>query len=214
MGTWNKIIIKGFIYIFIVFLLLGFSDDIAIYLWGHDNNEEATAFGTLLASIIAIGAILGLIIQLFRTEMYNKRQRTYDLISKYYQPDYLHETVKALHFLQRDLVKAEKIDRLFNYKNEHYVETLKFCTLLFSYYEDICQMYNTNLLDKSVLKRALRGKIIRIFEDSEFLIIEYRRRFKNDRIYIEWQNCVNDLRIEPSTENYFTQRINKVDAQN
>jgi len=192
MDTKNKILVKVFFYSAVILLLLLFSDDIANIFWKDDQLNDISTFGTLLASIVAIGAIFGVYIQLVRAEKQNKRQRTYDLVSKYYTPGYHEYIFEAAYFVTNTL-NYPKTEQFLNKHHPNYKETRKTCLVLFNYLEEVCLMYNMNLLDKDLFERTLGGTTILLYYYSKEIIKNARTKADDKRLFIEWQNCAKVL---------------------
>jgi len=168
----------------------------AVYFLLGSPSKFVEQFATIAGALAAIFGLGFIALQLYWNAQQTKRQRTFELVSKFYDPHYVKLTHDAGYFLTSDLTDQQKIDAFFNRKNHLNPHIRKKCIVLFSLYEDIAQMYNMKLLDKEVITRALRGAIIYMFNKSEPIIKEFRYRTNNQQIYLEWELCALELKKE------------------
>lgn len=191
----NKLLIKSFFLITIAFTLVLWGDDFAEYFW-KDHQEAITSVATLIASIMAIMATLFVVIEIIRFERQSKRQRTYELISKYYQPDYAICMVKTRKFLVSNDIPDVKW-HIFTNPNEKDYESVRTALLVcFNFFEDLSHMYNKDLVDRSVLFDSCSDVLIDLYDLSNWLIERIKTTYGNNDTLIQWKTCRDSLERE------------------
>jgi len=164
-----------------------------IYYLLDSPNDVVVKIATIAGPIIALGGLGFIGWQLSSNASQAKRQKTFDLATKYHEPEFFDRAFKASTFLASELQPSEKVERFFNKDNPYYIETRLSCGLLFNFYEDMSLMYNMDLVDKEVFVRSFGGTVGPAFQASKPLIEEYRKREQDDRLFIEWEDCAKDV---------------------
>lgn len=158
----------------------------------HHPLEEGSYLFSIIGGYLALGTLILILFQIAEQNRLTKRQRTYDLVSKYYAPDYHEYIFNAAYFISLTLPYPRE-EQFLNRNHPQFKETRKMCILLFNYLEDACQMYNMKLVDNEIFERALGGVITSLYKVSEDLIKESRRRSKDNMLFIEWEKCALTL---------------------
>lgn len=172
---------------------------------------------TIAGPIIAFAGLGFIYWQLKSNAIESKRQRTYDLISKYYSREFFEYIYDALLFVtslknMNDKDRVAKIDILFNEKHNDHKHYRMRCSALFMYFEDICLMYYQNLVDKHIFEQMLGYVVPSLYKDVEDVVIGYRNEEGDQTIFEYWEKCARIL--NEKLEHNFKYKSNVSDGQN
>jgi len=172
--------------IILAILLLIYRSHLSSFL--RDFKDSLTSGADLVTIFGGIGGVITLTfiwIQLLLQDKQSKRLRTYELLGRYYHPEYVSYTFNLRKFLERtDKTSVEKLHIIDNFKEDEHEMVRKAVHIMSSYFEELGLMYKKDLVDRQVTKDLLRGVVIYFYDKSNFLIV--REQEINPRLWINW----------------------------
>lgn len=150
--------------------------------------EQGAYLVTIIGGYAAALTLVAILLQIADQNRQSKRLRTYEFVSKYYDPVFLTYTRDARARLRNPkLITKEEVEA----NRELIVEIVTF----FNYFEDACHMYNKNLIDYKIFRESMRGPIVTLYHRSEETIKVLKQTgYATERGYEQWAKAATRLK--------------------
>ncbi|HEX3036562.1 MAG TPA: hypothetical protein VHT73_15800 [Thermodesulfobacteriota bacterium] len=127
----------------------------------------------------------------------SRKDRTLTILNRYFHKDLLPSVESAWEFIHDS--RLSQSDKLNDFHNNPQIRAN--LIEVFNFFEEIGLMYNTDLLDKKIVKRCLGPIILEYFIQSQCFIRSLRKTHPFAETYIEWENMISGLSKRVDREN-------------